>query len=231
MGCIQTTAPRLGENPTTQGVGEKTTQKRQRSGSMQYIWSASWTKLIGSRTALEMRKESSIAECNCNECNCVERAVFVMNIYKFWNDRKHHELDIDHIICVITEELTHYSKDQMLNDFKHCQASIGIDELNDLFQTKCKNCGGEACPVLQRKTQKANDDNVRTQRTSTLFRMNVDAIQLMNLLDDYHCYFLHKIDDIQGEEEEQLPPPPAYNPNARSAPKCRKQSPDVRQAS
>eukprot|EP01083_Nonionella_stella_P167685 564275_1 len=117
-----------------------------------------------------------------------------MMISEIHDDRKHIELDIDHIIEVITEELTHYSKDQMLNDFKHCQASIGIDQLNDLFQTKCKNCGGEDCPVLQRKTQKANDDDVpndtvRTQRTSTLFRMDVDAIKLMNILDD----------DIQGE--------------------------------
>eukprot|EP01083_Nonionella_stella_P167686 564276_1 len=150
-----------------------------------------------------------------------------MMISEIHDDRKHIELDIDHIIEVITEELTHYSKDQMLNDFKHCQASIGIDQLNDLFQTKCKNCGGEDCPVLQRKTQKANDDDVpndtvRTQRTSTLFRMDVDAIKLMNILDDYHCYFLHKIDDIQGEEEEELPQPPAYNPNARSAATYRK---------
>eukprot|EP01083_Nonionella_stella_P202124 738715_1 len=203
---------------------KKTTKKKnRRSGSMQYLWSVSWAGLIGERTAKQMKKESLTP--NCDGCNCVERAIFVMNIYKFWNDRKHIELDIDHIIEVITKDLDNYSKEQMISDFKHCQTSISMDELNDLFQTKCKNCGGDDCPVLQRKTKTMNDaqdEDGGRQRMSTLYRINEDALQLMNILDDYHCYFLHKIDcfqSIQEEEDESLPPPPVYNPNARAASK------------
>ena len=66
-------------------------RKARRSGSMQYIWSDSWLNVIEDRTRHRMKGESELIKCNHSYdiCNCVQRAIFVMNIYKFWNDRKH----------------------------------------------------------------------------------------------------------------------------------------------
>eukprot|EP01084_Bolivina_argentea_P208366 355291_1 len=144
MGNCLTRQASNGDNVNTNAKQEKPKEKvrTQRSSSMQNFWASSWTSLIGNRSASKMNAESSSTQCkhSYDTCNCVQRAIFVMNIYKFWNDRKHIELDIDHIVQVITKDLTNYSKEQMINDLKHSQASHALDELNQLFQTKCKNC-------------------------------------------------------------------------------------------
>lgn len=113
---------------------------------------------------------------------------------------------------VITTELDHYSSAQMIRDFRYCYKWHKIDDLYDLFQTKCKNCGGDDCHVLQRQKKhrsevnegkEGNNINVNNnddvQRTSTFAQINLNSMRLMRILDDYHCYFLHKIDDIQSE--------------------------------
>eukprot|EP01084_Bolivina_argentea_P149971 261902_1 len=178
---------------------------KKRSGSMQHIWNDNWKELIEDRTKSRMKGESVSTQCNASydECNCVQRAIFVMNIYKFWNDRKHIELDIDHIVQVITKELANYSSEQMINDFKHSKQTHDINELNDLFQLKCKPCGGNECPVLQRQdTDKNNNiENDNAQRKSTLLQLNPQSLRLMKILDAYHCYFLHKVDDIQNDDD------------------------------
>ena len=73
------------------GKDENKTTKKKRSGSMQLIWSNNWKDLIEDRSANRMKSESDTTECNIalDKCNCVQRVIFVMNIYKFWNDRKH----------------------------------------------------------------------------------------------------------------------------------------------
>ena len=58
---------------------------------------------------------------------------------------------------MITTELDHYSSAQMMLDFKHCYKCHKIDDLYDLFQTKCKNCGGDDCHVLQRQNKDRNE--------------------------------------------------------------------------
>ena len=116
-------------------------------------------------------------------------------------------MDIDHIVEVITTELDNYSSQQMIRDFKHCKISHSINDLYDLFQTKCKNCGGDECPVLKRQKNDRNDDDINkninnddVQRTSTFTQIKPRSLRLMKILDDYHCYFLHKIDDIQADD-------------------------------
>eukprot|EP00483_Globobulimina_turgida_P003660 UN03666 len=174
---------------------------------MQYIWNDNWKQLIEDRTSGRMTGESSSTECSnsCDKCNCVQRAIFVMNIYKFWNDRKHIELDIDHIVQVITGELDNYSSQQMINDFGHSKKAHDIKELTDLFQTKCKNCGGDQCFVVQRQQNDINNDdkteeNDNVQRTSTFAKINPNSFKLMKILDDYHCYFLHKLADVKSDD-------------------------------
>ena len=58
---------------------------------MQAMWSVNLTELIKDRSSQRMESESSLTKCNYSfdKCNCVQRVIFVMNIYKFWNDRKH----------------------------------------------------------------------------------------------------------------------------------------------
>lgn len=67
------------------------TELKKRSGSMQQFWANEWDKMIGDRTSTDMANEAGQTECGkpLGECNCVQRAIVVMKIYKFWNDRKH----------------------------------------------------------------------------------------------------------------------------------------------
>ena len=89
MGCMATAPTGNDNNNKKKETNNKGTKKR--SGSMQYIWGDSWRDVIEDRSAKRMKLESELTESNksFNEDNCVKRAIFVMNIYKFWNDRKH----------------------------------------------------------------------------------------------------------------------------------------------
>ena len=42
------------------------------------------------------------------------------------------------------------------------------------------------------------------QRTSTFAQINVESLRLMKILDDYHCYFLHKIDIPADVGDDQM---------------------------
>mmetsp|Transcript_38660 Transcript_38660/g.61713 ORF Transcript_38660/g.61713 Transcript_38660/m.61713 type:complete len:200 (+) Transcript_38660:32-631(+) len=180
-------------------------KKKKRSSSMQYLWKDKWDDVIEDRDSQRMKSESETTQCTRSsaECNCVQRAIFVMNIYKFWNDRKHIELDIDHIVEVITTELDHYSSGQMILDFKHCKSAHDINDLHGLFQTKCKNCGGDDCPVMIRQRVDSDGDTDleqnNTQRASTFAQIKPDSLRLMKILDHYHCYFLHKVESADVE--------------------------------
>ena len=120
------------------------------------------------------------------------------------------ELDIDHIVSVITTELDCYSSEQMISDFKHSkEIHNDTEQLTNLFQTKCKNCGGDECTILLRKQIELdnNNGNIKrkdsnsVQRTSTFSHINPISLKLMKVLDDYHCYFLHNIDDIRNLDD------------------------------
>ena len=76
-------------NRQKRGSSDKARPKR--SASMQAMWSDNWTEVIEDRSSKRMKSESNLSECayTFDKCNCVQRVIFVMNIYKFWNDRKH----------------------------------------------------------------------------------------------------------------------------------------------
>ena len=99
-----------------------------------------------------------------------------------------------------------------MNDLKHCKRCHPIDGLNAYFESKCKSCTlyDDVCGILERKKKETDhaiteeDDGGEEfrerQRTSTFARMKPHSLKFMRVLDDYHCYFLHKMDEIRAEE-------------------------------
>ena len=123
------------------------------------------------------------------------------------------ELDIDHIIGVITTELREYGSVQMVSDFKHCKRCHPIEGLNAYFESKSKSCTlyDDVCHILERKDHEkehaigssdeyGDGEEIEHQRTSTFARMKPHSLKFMRVLDDYHCYFLHKMDEIRAEQ-------------------------------
>ena len=47
------------------------------------------------------------------------------------------------------------------------------------------------------------EEDEDVQRTTTFAQVNTNSMRLMRILDDYHCYFLHKIDDIEAEMDDE----------------------------
>lgn len=90
MGACLSLAPNPNNTDSTESSPTKS-KLRTRSGSMHLLWANSWRKVIGDRTSDDMKSESEATQCQYtfDKCNCVQRVIFVMNIYKFWNDRKH----------------------------------------------------------------------------------------------------------------------------------------------
>ena len=90
MGACMGASDESNASGKNQNESDKLTKPR-RSGSMHLLWANSWKEVIEDRSANRMKSESEVTQCNnaFDECNCVKRVIFVMNIYKFWNDRKH----------------------------------------------------------------------------------------------------------------------------------------------
>ena len=102
----------------------------------------------------------------------------------------------------------------MVSDLKHCKRCHPIEGLNVYFESKCKSCTlyDDICSVLERKkkekehelgmveSKQNGEEFAEHQKISVFFRMKPHSLKFMRVLDDYHCYFLHKMDDIRAEE-------------------------------
>lgn len=124
-------------------------------------------------------------------------------------------MDIDHIIGVLTTELKEYGSVQMVSDFKHCKRCHSVDALNSYFESKSKSCTlyDAVCHIRERKDHEkehaigssssdeyGDGEEIEHQRTSTFARMKPHSLKFMRVLDDYHCYFMHKMDEIRAEQ-------------------------------
>ena len=89
--CNTASSTNDGNKPITFQRQQRTpSEPKSRSGSMQSFWANGWDKIIGDRSTIEMANEAEQTECSKShdECNCIQRVIVIMNIYKFWNDRK-----------------------------------------------------------------------------------------------------------------------------------------------